>query len=118
VVRSLLSTIAREEAEHAGLSWAIVAWCLEESPGEVAPVLEALVPVEPRCQSRESPPIRLREAALVRHGRLPGAALDVIEGAIELRARRRLERLLGRRRRPRLGADYRRGGHRSLREAC
>jgi hypothetical protein len=89
-IRAALRRIARDEAEHAELAWAIVAWCLERTGPELVKVLRAASPpVEPGVSEPEA-----LAAHLIPHGRLPAAAWRDIADRTAASAARRLERVL------------------------
>ncbi len=102
VTGAVLAAIAREERDHAELSWDIVAYCLERSDGEVQAAcreaLETLHNAErPTAVSREKYLLvsRADAAALRAHGRLPDSEwLALYETRLE-RTRARLAEMLG-----------------------
>lgn len=85
VTRAVLEQIAREEASHAALSWALLEWALERAPeqgrGELALAEQQLrqvkrpVAVSEHLAQIVGPgnPVQLR-----RHGRVPDATLETL----------------------------------------
>ncbi len=100
--RATLGQIAREEARHEALGWAVVAWCVGEGGAEVEGALrEALAQVEGRGaggdaeRAVEESGEGALAGVLAAHGRLSPAEARRARAVVERRAARRLRGMLG-----------------------
>ncbi|MCO4744846.1 MAG: ferritin-like domain-containing protein [Proteobacteria bacterium] len=83
VIRDTLATIGCEEAEHAALGWATIAWCLEEGGELVAQALEE--ELDQLTIPAAQPPVEgVSSARLAELGLLPQDVLGrLAEGVVE-----------------------------------
>ena len=102
VTGTVLRAIAREERDHAELSWSIVEYCLERSEGAVRDALvEALAGLRgierPTAVSEANGELvsRANVAALRAHGRLPDSEWAAIFSTRLEQTEQRLRRILG-----------------------
>jgi hypothetical protein len=77
-IRDALLEIAEDEARHAELAWATVAWAVRTGGPDVAAALRALAAellAHPTSEATDQGPDALAPAVLAAHGRLPAQAL-------------------------------------------
>jgi hypothetical protein len=92
-VASVLRAAARDEAEHAELSWDVLAWAVSEGGADVARAAQrALDALDASAETRSRWPGALADA-MAAHGRLPAARERAIRGAVLTATRERWTRL-------------------------